>query len=169
MKKTLLIILLSALVLSSCNLIKSGDSETSAVVTEAQTKQMQESSIDVFDAAQKIVDKANFDIALDRIDEANVPYISGYASLPEGTRCAVYMAAGANAEEVAVFASDDTTAVTNAIKNHIQLQSEAFSSYKPDDVPKLENAIIYSKNDIVVLVVTGDTALAKSVVGEVIG
>ena len=173
MKKTVIILLAAALsasmLLASCKKIDEGGSKETEKATGTAAVTEVTKDIDPAVAAADIIAKTGFSVTLDAIDEANVQYITGYEKLPEGTKSSVNMAAGANAEEVSVFKAGDTAAVKEAISAHVEAQKTAFSSYKPEDMPKLDNAVIVEKNGVVVLVVTADYENAAKVVAEVLG
>ena len=176
MKKTIITVLAASLaviaLLASCRKIDEGDPKTTDKATDktpGTTAVEVVKDIDPAKAAKDIISKTGFSVTLDSIDEANVQYIGGYDKIPAGTKCSVNMAAGANAEEVSVFKTDDTKTVADAVRAHVEAQKTAFASYKPEDMPKLDNAVIVEKSGVVVLVVTADYETAAKAVAEVIG
>ena len=83
--------------------------------------------------------------------------------------CAVLRSAGATCEEAAVLLLDGDDAkladqAEQALKDYIQGQIEANVDYRPDEIPKLENAIVSSRDQSLLLVVANDLEAAKSVV-----
>ena len=84
----------------------------------------------------------------------------------------LYAAGGASAEELAVFTvqSDaDAQSVKSLLAERVKERTQAFATYKPDDVPKLENAVIESNGGTVIFCVSGSwkeaSALAKGLLG----
>ena len=78
--------------------------------------------------------------------------------------CAVLRSAGATCEEgaVLVFTSGDKaeTAET-ALKDYVQSQIDANTDYRPEEIPKLENAYIDRRGESLLLVVASDLDAAK--------
>lgn len=73
---------------------------------------------------------------------------------------------GATAEELAVFfcANADAAALAEAaVRDRISRQSESYASYKPEEVPKLDKALITVSGNAVVVCVCADTASAQAV------
>ena len=84
----------------------------------------------------------------------------------ELTDCAVLRSAGATCEEgaVLVFASaDKAKTAEGALKDYIQSQIEANEDYRPDEIPKLEDAYISQRGITLLLVVANDIDSAKDV------
>lgn len=87
------------------------------------------------------------------------------------TECAVLRSAGATCEEAAVLEfggekGGDSKAmeqVGQALMDYVQSQIDANSDYRPNDIPKLENALVERRGDTFLLVVANDLDAAKSV------
>ena len=82
---------------------------------------------------------------------------------------AAYKSAGSTALEVAVFACTDskkTEDIKKTLEAHIKSQSELYASYAPDQVEKLDNAVLKTAGKYVVLAVCDDTAKAESILKE---
>ena len=88
--------------------------------------------------------------------------------LPEGIdHVALYMGSGATAEEASVFEARDEDAAKEmlaAAREHIEKQRDAFESYIPEEVKKLDKAIVKQKGRYVAVCVTDDTDNAKKVI-----
>ncbi len=70
--------------------------------------------------------------------------------------CSVYCSTGATAEEIAVFRCTDeaaAAALKKAAEQRIEAQKDAYESYAPQEIPKLENALLRSSGAYVVCVV----------------
>ncbi len=70
--------------------------------------------------------------------------------------CSVYCSTGATAEEIAVFRCKDeaaAAALKKAAEQRIEAQKEAYESYAPQEIPKLENALLRYSGVYVVCVV----------------
>ncbi|MGN0435353.1 MAG: DUF4358 domain-containing protein [Wujia sp.] len=82
---------------------------------------------------------------------------------------AFYTSAGATSEEVAVIKvadEDYVETVVEACNTRINEQIASFKDYVPDEVPKLEAAVIYTGGNYVVVCVSCDSAKATTIIEE---
>lgn len=75
-----------------------------------------------------------------------------------------YVSTNAVVDEFAIIKSTNTENVEAAIRAHIDSQSATYASYAPDEVAKLDNAIVKVVDDYVIYVVSEDSTTAQSVV-----
>lgn len=79
----------------------------------------------------------------------------------------VYISTNATAEEIAVLeaaSSDKVDSVKASVEARIASQKASFESYNAAEVPKLDNAIVLTKGNYVILVVCNDTDTANSII-----
>ena len=90
--------------------------------------------------------EASQDILLRRygLDDTTVEAASGYAGTP------------AVVDEIAVFKTDDIEAVTEAAMTRIASQKTTYESYAPNEMPKLNDAVVETIGDCVVVCVSND-------------
>lgn len=112
-------------------------------------------SINLKDVANEIVSKGSFDSSLVELNEDEIKSFYFYeAGLVE--EAIVYISTQTTADEVALFKTDKVEEVKKAIVERVQNQVSTFGSYFPEENPKLENAVILVKNDIVIFVASKD-------------
>lgn len=78
-------------------------------------------------------------------------------------------ASGATAEEIAVFETKttaDVAAVKTAVERRVDDLLFNFEDYVPAEVQKIENAVIVTGGNIVVLVVADDHSAAQAILDE---
>lgn len=78
----------------------------------------------------------------------------------------VYIGTGATAEEIAIFRvkdNQDAAAVKSACETRIEDQKKACENYLPDEMPKLENPVVRTAGNYVVMVISGDNAKIDAV------
>ena len=83
------------------------------------------------------------------------------------TDCAVQRSAGATCEEGAVLVlsdSDKAEKALQAVKAYVDGQISSNESYRPGEIPKLEEALMEQQGASVLLVVANDLDAAKSVI-----
>lgn len=118
-------------------------------------------------AAQALQDSGAFSEPLEPIDQdlacGTLYDIDGETV----TDCAVYTTPTAGAEELAVFTLTDETAASaalDALRQRVEEQSDVLRSYQPDEVGKLDNAILEQRGASVLLAVAADADAARSAV-----
>jgi len=77
-----------------------------------------------------------------------------------------WCSSGAVAEEIAVFPCADGAAAEKVLEEcaaRLELQSRLFADYKPEEVPKLEKALVLRRENTVVLCVAADADKASAV------
>lgn len=110
--------------------------------------------------AQTLLDSAAFSEALEEID---LEIACSLYSLDQDkvTEAAVYGSTGATAEELALFIFTDADAATAAkacFETRIADRTEAMKDYLPNEVPKLEKAVLEVRGATLLFVVANDYA-----------
>lgn len=90
------------------------------------------------------------------LDEGEAEEITAYA----GTRAIV--------DEIAVIKAADVDAVKAKIDAHIAEQTESYQSYRPEEVPKLNDAVVETYGDYVIMCITSDSDAAKAIIDKYI-
>ncbi len=81
---------------------------------------------------------------------------------------AVYVSSGSTAEELAVleFDSEDAARVAEGqMGDHLGVQKESNVDYRPQEMPKLDKAVIRRRKNTVLFLVAADYAAAEKVIG----
>ena len=125
--------------------------------------------IDVQKAADDILNKGDFKDNLGAIDKSMA--LTRLYSLDEAQikASAFYTNSNATAEEIAVIettSSEYVDTVKAAFEARITSQEAACKDYLPDEMPKLESAVIYSSGNYVILCVSNDNAGAKELIED---
>lgn len=118
--------------------------------------------------AQSLLDSGAFSDALEEVNTSVAATLYGVdeADIADG---AVYMSLSAGAEEIAVLVLSDADAAAAAMEGleaHVADQRAALESYQPDEVSKLDGAILQQKGNSVLLAVCADPEAAKAVLEE---
>ncbi|GKX31275.1 hypothetical protein SH1V18_37550 [Vallitalea longa] len=122
-----------------------------------------EVTLDISDLATNLNEKIEFVDDLTKIDDSSIQtiYQIDYAVASE-----VYVSSGATAEEIAVFELEDKEDADKAYKaceERIETQKEAFETYIPEEMEKLDNAVI-KKVGKYVIVCIADNNTAEDVI-----
>ena len=109
--------------------------------------------------AQALLDAGAFDQELAQLDADLVPAYLGLEDEPEAA--VVYTSLEGGYEELAILTMADeeaATAAKTAAEAHVAAQTETETEvqYKPEDLPKLKDAVVRQAGSTVVLVVAAD-------------
>ena len=80
-----------------------------------------------------------------------------------------YFSSGAVADEIAILPCADDAAlekVKSECATRLDLQTQLFTSYKPEEVPKLEKALVLQRDKTVVLCVASDYEKAREILDK---
>ena len=96
---------------------------------------------------------------MNQADAATVEKLYGVSNAKEAV---VYISSGATAEEIALFSfetQEEAKQAEELAEARIREQRESFESYVPEEVKKLDNAVILqSGNEVAVCVADGKAA-----------
>lgn len=123
-----------------------------------------EPEINIDDLAADLASGVAFDDELSLIDDGMITMVYDTDVFEDAV---LYMGSGATAEEIAVFACEDKTAAAGALdeaKAHIESQIVSYEDYVPEEVQRLEEAIVRQEGRYVIVVVTADTDAAEKVI-----
>ncbi|MGN0403424.1 MAG: DUF4358 domain-containing protein [Acetatifactor sp.] len=141
-KKVFPLILISVLMLTGC----SGQTDESRIDTNAMVREL--------------LEKVEFEDELNRVEDAGT--IKMLYDVDNATEAYVYISSGATAEEIAVFTFENKEAAELGLKKaeeRLTVQKENYTSYVPEEVKKLDNAVVKQTGNYVVLCVSeGDEA-----------
>ncbi len=121
------------------------------------------------EVAQKLMDSLSFEYPLNQLpeDAANRLYKLDGEILEEQ---AVYVGTGgALADEVSVWRvkdEKDAKTVQEAAEKRVENQKASFQDYVPEEMPKLEKAVIQVDGDTIILCVSSDPEKAKEVISS---
>ena len=79
----------------------------------------------------------------------------------------IYESSGATAEEIVVFKCKDSDSASKAkvaFEQRVEEQTENFTDYVPEELPKLKDAVIAVNGEYAVLSVSGDSGKAKDII-----
>lgn len=114
--------------------------------------------------AQALLDSGAFTDTLETTDKDTVAILYGVEA-DSIVDCACYTSLSAGAEEIAVLTmkdADSAKAAMAGMETRVADQKAALESYQPDEVSKLDKAILTQSGNTVVLVVAADADKAQS-------
>lgn len=114
--------------------------------------------------AEALLDSSAFTQALDTLDGEIACQMYG-VDFDGVTECVAYASLSAGSEGFAVITFQEekaAEAALEALQAYVDGEKEAQAGYQPQEVPKLDSAILDRRGSSVVLVVAGDAAAAQS-------
>ena len=151
----------------------SGDTKKTSTTTSsaaASAKSSQSAVVDVTKIADRLLNEIKYDDKLAEAEKESLDVI--YPGLPKDKIKAmkIYVSSsGGTSEEIAAFeAGDEETAkeIETKLKERVETQKTSFKNYVPEELKRLENALVIRKGNYVYLSVSGDPDKAKSIIGE---
>lgn len=119
---------------------------------------------------QEIVDallkEVSFEEQLVQLSEEEIDF---KVTMEDGVEGLMYISGGSTAEEIAVFKAPDKNSakrMLNGTKEYLDAQKSSFADYLPEEVKRIEDAVLVQKGNYVVLCVCAQTDTAKSVIDE---
>lgn len=155
MKKIIALIMALALALSLCACGGSGSGK----------------DVDLASAAQQILDTGAFSDILSQPPEGVGARLYGFDEA-DVKDYVVYTGTGATAEEIFLAKCADGAAasrVQELCRTRAANQKTAFESYVPEELPKLDSAVLVTAGNYVFFVVSNDAAAVKTVVDGLAG
>ena len=112
--------------------------------------------------AESIVSQLNLNDKMDKVEDR---IIKGLFFFDEGTLSdsAVYIANDKTADIVAVFEGEDPAAIREKVEQYLSTAKEQMQNYYPDEVFKIDNAVIQENGKQVILIVTSDIETARKI------
>lgn len=116
--------------------------------------------------AEEILREVSFATPLSEVDDEDAAFMF---MLPEDLSVDIdlYMATGTYADEFVIFdtdSADDAEKVKAIAETHISEIKASFSDYLPEEVPKIDNAILITHGEYVILCITDDHEKAASII-----
>lgn len=163
------IVLGAVLVLTMGVLTACGGSDGGDKNTESNSGTEETADFDVQELADKLKNEGDFKDQIAALDmEIAVSKLYGLDSTKIDS-AAFYTNTNATAEEIAVIkvtSADYTQTVEDAFHKRIDDQKAACENYLPDEMPKLDAAVVKSSGCYVVLCISCDSSKAETVIAE---
>lgn len=115
---------------------------------------------------ESVLEKVKFYETLEPIDSSMIPLLVG-EKVNEGTaKVLMYSGSRACADTLIVIelGSADSEVIRGLLESYVKKQRVNFEDYKPDEMNKIENAVISVTNDRAVLVITDDFQTASEAI-----
>lgn len=112
--------------------------------------------IDINKLSEDVIQNVVFE---DEMNEASSKTVSKIYGIDNAVSQKVYMSSGATAEEIAIFEFQNKNEVNealNKVNNRIEEQKESFQNYVPKEIKKLNNPIIETRGNYLIVCITDD-------------
>ncbi len=122
--------------------------------------------ISVSDVSAKLLSEITYTDELAEIDLETAKMLF-YLDDAQINEAKIYESGGATAEEIAVFgcaSSEDADQVMTAMQTRVEEQKESFRDYVPEELLKLDKAVLVKNGNVVVLSVSDDAEKALQII-----
>ena len=138
---------------------ESEEAEDSADATENK-------NVDAKAIADSLLSEISYTDQLSAVDLDTAKMFLNFADV-EINEAYIYESSGATAEEIVVLVckdSDSAAKAKSAFEQRVSEQKENFTDYVPEEVPKLNDAVIITSREYAILSVSGDSSKAKDII-----
>lgn len=171
MKKFVYTVALGLVLVSSFTACSKNEGDGSKKVTEtAETTEDADTDVDALTVAEKLLEEGDFKDNLAAVDKGIA--MTRLYGLDESIveDAAFYTNSNATAEEIAVIKVADSTSleqVKKAYEARVESQKDACRDYLPEEMPKLESAVICEYGNYVILCVSDDNDRIEGIIKEI--
>lgn len=123
-------------------------------------------SVDAKALADSLLSEISYTDQLSAVDLDTAKMFLNFADV-EINEAYIYESSGATAEEIVVLVckdSDSAAKAKSAFEQRVSEQKENFTDYVPEEVPKLNDAVIITSREYAILSVSGDSSKAKDII-----
>ena len=124
--------------------------------------------INIEELAQRIVKSSSFEDSLEKVD--NELLMNTYGFLPDSIEEIIsYQGSGASSEEVLILKVKDVNDVNNEkeiIETRLNEKKDAYASYMPEEVSKIENRILIEKGNYLILCICNDYDTVNNIIDD---
>lgn len=124
-----------------------------------------EVKIDLDALADRLLESESFGEALNPVDDGIAEAIY---NIENASSARLYVGSGAVADELALFQFEDEAAAQEAAelaRARVENQRESFADYIPEEVPKLDNAVVKSFGRCLVVCISSN-AKARDIISD---
>lgn len=123
-------------------------------------------TVDTAALASSLVNDISYEDQLTELDKED---ITSYVDLEEGVEAVMYMSSGSTAEEIAVFTAKDKSSAAKQkenVQSFLDDQKDSFSAYIPQEAKRIEDAVLVTEGNYVILCVSGESEKAQVIIDQ---
>lgn len=156
-------VLVSVILFTGCGKTEQGDS-----ATEQETKRNDNTvSVTASEVVKAVLSEVSISSSVEKGKGDLENYYSGLDLSTVEDAAFALCGSGALPDEIAVIKCRSSEAANSAkevLNSHLNKQKELFTTYTPDEMYKLEGAVIFTKGNYAVYIALSDNGKAKSIV-----
>lgn len=152
---------------ASTTAAKTSASETTSAAATEETPAPAAADFSASDVTKAVLDEVPINSAFEKKAETLPNYFDGLDTDAIKDFSYFICASGAYPDEIAVFlfnSEDSAKSAVKAVEDRLAYQTETYESYTPDEMYKIENAVIQQTGKWVYYLVTSDNEKADSIV-----
>lgn len=123
-------------------------------------------SVDLKDLKDKLLENVTFDTEMVQLEEGAARQQYG---VDDSVSVIALTGSSAMVDELSLFQAKDEAAskeIVTLLEKHIEKQKTDYASYAPNEVPKLDEAVLKQSGNYVALCITADHKTAESIIQE---
>lgn len=160
-----------------CLLMGCGSSSTTTTTTntpeattQAETKAETKDTAKALEQVKKQAETIVNDLGLENVSAAKDRIIPGLFFFEEGAvEASAFYLADKQADCVGVFKANDVDSCKESIKTYLETLKAQLQTYAPDEIFKVDNSVVESNGDLVVMIVCDDIESAKKEASKILG
>ncbi len=128
-------------------------------------------SLNMDNLANRLMQEITYEDTISETTPEMAQMLYGYAD-GQVVNCKVIISAGATTEEIAIFECADDQAVADVeagAKARIEAQKVSVQSYKPEEMTRLDAAIVQVSAPYVIVSISSDSGTAQTIIDEALG
>lgn len=156
-------LLIPAILLTGCSKTEQGGSGTE----QSSKKEDNAVSVSASEVVQAVLAEIPINSSVEKGKDDLENYYSGLDVSTVEDAAFALCGSGALPDEITVIrckSADGAAGAETALKSKLEKQKELFSTYTPDEMYKLNEAVIFTKGNYAVYIALSDNSKAKSVV-----
>ena len=127
--------------------------------------------IDIHKLSDSLYEHIDFNDDMSAVDDF-ITYNLYYIDEENVESSILYVSSGATAEEIAIFRAKDAdslTIISEGANMRLDDQKASFKTYEPSEMVKLEDPILVSVGDYVIVCISNDNDTAMKIINEYVG
>ncbi|MBQ6265681.1 MAG: DUF4358 domain-containing protein [Clostridia bacterium] len=150
MKRTVAILVIGILLLTFCSCADN----------------RQNTEIDINSLGEYVAENGAFSEKLEPVSSQTA--LMSFGLEDSGAEAVEYATSSAVAEIFAAFKGDDVDLIRKAVQEKIDYLKESYASYGPQEVPKIESAVLITQGNCVIFCISADNTDAKNLIEDFI-
>ena len=134
-----------------------------AACTKPQEEEKEQTAVDAGELAEKLLTCVRYDTEITDVGDSAALF---FQNLPDYALVTMYSGSGYYADEltwITVAQQSDVEQALSSVQSHVAQVREQFLNYIPEELDKIDNAVIWSQGVHIILCITNDYQTARAI------